>query len=113
MHGVIKSVEAHTHAGPLSLLFLRGRERMGEEVEEGGKGGRRWREGREEEGGGTEGGKAEGRKEKGRKKDVKGSLPPSLPPSFPPLSVGLGQLEGKLRWEGCQGVSTAAVLRRT
>ena len=26
-------------------------------------------------------------------------------------SVGLGQLEGKLRWEGCQGVSTAAVLR--
>ena len=29
------------------------------------------------------------------------------------VSVGLGQLEGKLRWEGCQGVSTAAVLRQT
>ena len=28
-------------------------------------------------------------------------------------SVGFGQLEGKLRWEGCQGVSTAAVLRQT
>ena len=28
-------------------------------------------------------------------------------------SVGLGQLEGKLGWEGCQGVSTAAVLRQT
>ena len=24
-------------------------------------------------------------------------------------SEGLGQLEGKLKWEGCQGVSTAAV----
>ena len=29
------------------------------------------------------------------------------------ISVGLGQLEGKLRWEGCQGVSTAAVLPQT
>ena len=28
-------------------------------------------------------------------------------------SVGLGQLEGKLRWGGCQGVSTAVVLRQT
>ena len=27
--------------------------------------------------------------------------------------VGFGQLEGKLGWQGCQGVSTAAVLRQT
>ena len=33
--------------------------------------------------------------------------------SFYCNSVGLGQLEGKLRWKRCQGVSTAAVLRQT